>query len=622
MNLFEKIACGGLGEKLLLLGNEAIARGLIEAGVIVATTYPGTPSSEIGNTLAVTSSKYGKPRYFEFSTNEKVAFEVAASAAVAGLRSCVFMKHVGLNVAADPLMSSAYIGTNAGFTVITADDPGCWSSQNEQDNRYYAYLANLPMLEPSNSQEAKDMIRDAFIISEKLELPVIFRVTTRVSHTRGKVILGKIEIQKPKKFVKNPGRYVPIPAVARKRRLVLIDKINKAREISEQTNLNRVEGSGDIGIITSGVSYNYAMEAIAKINIEASTLKLGMTHPLPENKIKNFIKDKKQVIIIEELEPLIENTIRSIAQRNNVKVKINGKHDNFFPLNGEFSTDIVVDGIKKALNMETNKQMKIKQAEKTPFRPPIFCPGCPHMASYHIVKRVLSPRTIWASDIGCYTLAINKPFQMADILYCMGSSIGAAMGMSKADKVAVAFIGDSTFFHSGLPELINAVYNRHNVLVVVLDNETTAMTGHQPHPGTGRTGMGEKTKVILPEMFAEALGIPYEVADPYNIALSVKALRRLLKRKGEGPALIVFRRSCALIRPVEQVYIINDKCTGCFACINSLGCPALRKRNGNAIILSNLCRGCGVCSQVCPFEAIESVNGLETEKKDFLNFTQ
>ncbi len=615
MNLYERIALGEKGEKLFLLGNEAIARGIIEADAQIVTTYPGTPSSEIGNTLAVTSRLYDKPYYFEFSVNEKVAFEVAASAAAAGYRSATFMKHVGLNVASDALMTSAYIGVTSGFVVITCDDPNCWSSQNEQDNRFYAYLANLPLLEPSNPQEAKDMTKEAFSISEKLEVPVLVRSTTRVSHTRGVVFLGGIENIPTKKFVKNPTRFVPVPAVARGRHKILLKKMSEAKELSEKSIFNFVESNKEniYGVVACGAAYSYTLEALKNLDVEIPVLKLGMTHPLPERKIVDFLKNKDKVVIVEELEPILETQIRAIAQRNKLGTEIVGKNEGFFPRVSELNVVYVLNGLSAALNL--GKEIDLAKMRESmeevrsivPNRPPVLCPGCPHMGSYHIIKRLLPPKTIWSSDIGCYSLGMNEPFKMADILYCMGSSIGAASGIAKTGSKAVAFIGDSTFWHAGLPELVNAVYNKHDVLVVVLDNLTTAMTGHQVNPGTGKTARGETTKVLTPEFIAEALGIPFVTVDPYEINRSIKLVNELLKRKGEGPALIVFRQKCALIRPVSKIFEVTDKCTGCQICINSLGCPALTLKNGRVFILGNLCRGCSLCAQVCPFDAIKEV---------------
>ena len=612
-----------LGKKTLLLGNEAIARGALEAGISVVTTYPGTPASEIGDTLSEIAKDAGL--YMEYSTNEIVAVEVAAGAANCGVRALTAMKHVGLNVAADAVMTLAYIGVRGGYVIVTADDPGCYSSQNEQDNRFYALLSNLPCLEPSNPQEAKDMTVSAVEVSEKLELPVLLRTTTRVSHTRGPVVYGKLAKPNLKgEFVKDVKRMVMVPAHARIMHARLLEKLEAAKEISEKSpyNVEVRRGNGEYGIISSSAAYNYAEEARELLGLDASVLKLGMTYPLPEKMIGKFLKKHKKVIIIEELEPYLEMQIKAVAKDYAPSVEIYGKISlTYFPRKGELSTRAVTTGMAKItgrkppINFDKLDAAYSEISKDLPSRPPILCAGCPHMASFYVIGKATGKRAIYPTDIGCYALGAAPPLSIGDILICMGASIGAAQGISKvADKDVVAVIGDSTFFHAAIPGLVNAVYNNHKVVLVVLDNLTTAMTGHQPHPGTGKTGMQTQGKRILIEKVAEGCGVKYvKVVSPFNVKEAENTLKEALKH--EGSSVIIFRAPCALMtmrerrRKGEEVapYRITEKCTNCMACIKLLGCPALTIENEKVSINEVLCVACGLCASVCPYNAIEKV---------------
>ena len=609
------------GDKALLLGNEAIALGAIEAGVAVATTYPGTPSSEIGNTLFRVARNVGM--YFEFSVNEKVAVEVAAAASASGLRAFTFMKHVGLNVASDAFMTLAYVGVRGGFVLVSADDPSCHSSQNEQDNRYYAVLANVPMLEPATPQEAKDMLIYAYDLSEDLELPVILRTTTRVSHVRGVVIAGKRrEIKRTGHFEKNPERFVTVPANARRRHIALLEHMKKAMEISERCPFTHVIGDGDLGIICSGASYNYVIDVVKEYNIDCSVLRIGMTHPVPESTVREFISGREKVIIVEELEPYLEKEVYYIAKKYGCDVEILGKISGHFPRNFEYDNDVVADGILKILG-RTRESRGLQSKFNAPLRPPVLCPGCPHRASYYAVKKALRGKdVIFSTDIGCYTLGIQHPLRTADYLLCMGSSIGTGCGFSKAtEQVVVSFIGDSTFFHAGIPGMINAIYNKAHLIYIILDNRTTAMTGHQPHPGTGITGMGEGTRQIMPEDIAKAVGVEYvRVVNPMKIDDMVQAVKEASEHK--GVSVIVARAPCALLEARakreqrNKYYIDQDLCKRCLVCVNQFACPAIYIDNGQVMIDSVLCVGCGVCAQVCPFNAIkEKKSGAILEGK-------
>jgi indolepyruvate ferredoxin oxidoreductase alpha subunit len=594
---------------------------MLEAGVGVVTTYPGTPASEIGDTASALASEAGL--YMEYSTNEAVAVEVAAGAANCGVRALTAMKHVGLNVAADPLMTLAYVGVTGGYVIVTADDPECYSSQNEQDNRYYALLANLPCLEPSDPQEAKDMTVAAIQLSETLGLPVLLRTTTRVNHTRGPVAYGKLS--KPNmegEFIRDRKRMVMIPAFARPQHVSLLEKMEKAKEISEQSPYNTVtsKGKSEIGIISSSSAYNYAAEAADILGIDASFLKLGMTHPLPERLIGDFLRAHKKAIVVEELEPYLETQIKAIAKDLAPNIEIWGKSTKpCFPRKGEFSTRIVLAGLaqitgrKLPLNFEENDEKFAEIAVNLPPRPPILCAGCPHRASFYLIRKVGGEKTVYPTDIGCYALGTAPPLSVGDILVCMGSSISMAQGISKATgRDTIAIVGDSTFFHATLPGLVNAVYNNAKVVLTVLDNQTTAMTGNQPHPGTGITGMHTPSEKVSIERTAEGVGVKYvKVVNPFETKETEATLRKALQC--QGPSVVIFRAPCALMVTREKrrrgvttaALRISEKCRNCMICIKLLGCPALIVEDGKAHINDNLCTACGLCVSVCPYDAIE-----------------
>lgn len=612
------------GKRVLLLGNEAIARGIIEAGIGVVTTYPGTPASEIGDSISEIAADAGI--YMEYSVNEIVAAEVAGGAANSGVRALTAMKHVGLNVASDFVMTLAYTGVRNGLVIVTADDPECYSSQNEQDNRFYALLANLPCLEPSDPQEAKDMTISAVEISEKLELPVLLRTTTRISHARGPVTYGKLTKPVLKgEFVKDVKRLVMVPANSRPKHLVLLRSMEKAKEISETSPYNKITRkgkSGELGIISSSAAYNYAVEAANLLGLDVSIMKLGMTHPLPEKFIGEFLKGHAKIIVVEELEPYLELHVKAIAKDYAPNIKIYGKIGNsYFPRDGELSTRIVAVGLAKIadkklpINFEVIDEKYAEVSRNLPSRPPILCAGCPHRASFYVMKRVAGEKAVYSTDIGCYALGAAPPLRTGDILTCMGSSIGAAQGISKAtDAPTFAIIGDSTFFHAGIPGLINAVYNNNKIIVTVLDNLTTAMTGHQPHPGTGVTGMHKQVEKVMIERVAEGCGVKYvKVVNPFNLREAETVLKEALQHS--GPSVIVFRAPCALMvirerrRKGAEVLAcrVTDKCTNCMVCIKLLGCPALIFDEEKVGISETLCNACGLCASVCPYNAIECV---------------
>ncbi len=608
------------GKRVLLLGNEAIARGILESGIGVVTTYPGTPASEIGDTISDIAQEAGV--YMEYSVNEIVAVEVAGGAAACGVRALSAMKHVGLNVAADALMTLAYTGVRGGLVVVAADDPECYSSQNEQDSRLYALLSNLPCLEPSNPQEAKEMVAYAVEISEKLELPVILRTTTRVSHTRAPVTFGKLSKPRLKgEFIRDVKRFVMVPANARPRHDVLLEQMEKTKEITENSPYNTIKPKGEdkeYGIISSSAAYNYAVEAAELLGLNIDVLKLGMTHPLPEKLIGKFLKEHSKAIVVEELEPYLELHVRAIAKDYAPLTEVYGKR--YFPRSGELSTSLVLKGLaaitgrEMSIDFEGLNRRYGEASEGIPPRPPILCAGCPHRASFYVIKKVAGERAIYPTDIGCYALGIAPPLKVGDILVCMGAGIGTAQGITKATGTdTIAIIGDSTFFHAGVPRLLNAVYNKHKIVVAVLDNLTTAMTGHQPHPGTGMTGMQTPTEPIAIEKVAEGCGVKFvRVVDPFNVGEAEKALKEALRFP--ETSLIVFRAPCALLLVREKrrkgleivPFQVNEKCTNCMACIKLLGCPAIiLKEDKTVAINENLCVGCGLCAYVCPYKAIE-----------------
>lgn len=612
MNL-KNILTHNEGEKLFLLGNEAAVRGAIESDVSVAATYPGTPSSEIGDVLSKVAKDAGI--YFEFSTNEKVALEVAAAAAASGVRSFTFMKHVGLNVASDSFMSVVYSGVNGGMIILSADDPSMFSSQNEQDNRHYARIANIPMIEPSNPQEIKDLMKYGYELSEKFKIPILMRTTTRVSHMRGVVELGDVEKHAKKgHFKRDPQRFVPVPSSAMKMHKVLISKMEKIQEMVNDSPLNQIfDNGGKIGIITSGSAFNYAMDVVDENNLDINILKITLSYPFPEKKVLEFIKELDSIIVVEEVDPVMEKELFAILGKYGLNKKVHGKLDGTFPMIYEYSPDIILEGLSKIIEDHIRNRDVCKPDIPLPARPPTLCPGCPHRAAYYAVKKAgedLDLDVIYPTDIGCYTLGIEPPYETADYLLSMGSSIGTSCGFSKSvDQSIVSFIGDSTFFHAGIPPLINAVHNKDRFVLVILDNRTTAMTGGQPHPGLPQDGMGEIAPEISIEKIVEAAGVQFlEVINPLNIKKSQKIFRDALKF--DGVAVVISKYPCMLIKGLrKQKQIImevdQDKCDACLDCLSELTCPAIYKEgDGSVSIDSSACKGCAVCKQVCDKKAI------------------
>ena len=576
-----------MGEKKIMLGNEAIARGAWEAGVKVSSAYPGTPSTEISEFAALYNEMY-----VEWAPNEKVAVEVAAGASISGVRSLACMKHVGLNVAADPVFTLAYTGVGRGLVLVVADDPGIASSQNEQDTRMIARSCHLPVLEPSDSQEAKDYVKYAYEISEAYDTPVILRITTKLAHSQSVVSLGdRVELE-DKTYERNPQKYVMMPANAIRRHVYVEDRENRLQDDACSMAINRIEeGDNQLAFITSGIAYQYVKDSFPN----AKVLKLGMVNPLPRKLIEDFISSAKRVIVVEELEPVIEEQIRSWGYQ------VEGKA--LFTKQGEYSANM----LKKAI---LGKDDKVFTPESVPARPPILCPGCPHRSVFSVLNKL----KIHASgDVGCYTLGAVAPLNVVDTCICMGSSISALHGIEKAKgkeylKNWVAVIGDSTFLHTGVNSLMNSVYNQSTGTVLILDNRTTGMTGHQDHPATGKTLKGVETHAVDLVALCKAIG----VSDVVEInAFDVVALEKKLKESVNGNTLtvIIAKAPCVLLKGQKfpNVCVVDEgKCKHCNACMK-LGCPAISKVNGEIKIDPSACNGCGLCQSYCKFDAIGKV---------------
>ncbi|MEA1984878.1 MAG: indolepyruvate ferredoxin oxidoreductase subunit alpha [Euryarchaeota archaeon] len=593
-----------------MLGNAAIARGIVEGGARVISGYPGTPSSEIVDTL---SAMEDRNFYVEWSVNEKVAMEVAAGSAMSGIRSVVTMKHVGLNVAADPLMTLAYTGVKGGMVVIVADDPSCHSSQNEQDSRRYAQFSLLPCLDPSTSQEAKDMIPYAFELSEKFEVPVLFRPTTRICHGKSDIEPGEIhDPQRDANFEKDPSRWVMVPSNARQRHPHLLgiqEGIGRELERSPWNELLIAENA-TIGIIASGIASVYAREAIEKLNVSVSLLKIG-TFPVPEGMIRQLYDNVDTVLVIEELEPIVEDRCKIIAHETGADVRIIGKGDGTVPREGELNIDLCERAIADVAGLEIDDMPESVYELELPARPPAMCPGCSHRGAFYAMKKAFGPNAIFPSDIGCYTLGIQSG--TVDTTLCMGASITVASGIYNAGETRpiCCSIGDSTFFHTGMNGLLNAIYNKANITVAILDNRITAMTGHQPNPGMGKTATGDPTTEISIEKLCRGLGAEFvEVVDPYDLSATEDIFRRA--KDYEGTAVVITNRPCVIsarrsgIR-MKPYTVDTDKCIGCRQCVN-LGCPSIEYDKTTSLAkISATCTGCGVCAQICKFDAIVEV---------------
>jgi indolepyruvate ferredoxin oxidoreductase, alpha subunit len=591
----------------LLTGNEAVAQGAYEAGVLYAAGYPGTPSTEILETIAASQSGI----IAEWAPNEKVALECAIGASLAGARAMATMKMVGVNVAADPLFSAAYAGVNGGMMLVSADDPGLHSSQNEQDNRYYAKFAKLAMVEPSDSQEAKDMVKASMEISERFDTPVLFRMTTRICHSKSLVSIGEPEAAPHKPYVKNPRKYNLVPAVARVLHVQLEERLKALQQFANETELNHIEwNGGETGIIAAGVAYQYAKEVFGET---ASYLKLGFTYPLPMDKIREFASSVKTLYVIEELEPFMEEQLKAAGIACVGKEKI--------PVTGELTPEI----IEKALFGRERPRIAY-DAEAVPRRPPTLCPGCPHRGLYYELSKL--KKVMITGDIGCYALGGAEPLNAMDTTICMGASISMGHGAqrvfssTKSPMRTIATIGDSTFFHTGINSLLHVAYNRGNSITCILDNRVTAMTGHQENPGTGFTLQGEPTNEVDIERLVRALGVEnVRTVNPLDLAQVRAALKWAMELS--APSVIVTRWPCVLKKLSEseraefpdfdyQCTVDEAQCNGCGLCVRT-GCPALRYDNGveKVVIDPVQCTGCGICLQACNRNAIVKASAQE-----------
>ena len=604
--------------KQLLMGNEAIALGAVHAGVGLVSGYPGTPSTEILETVAKLN-KDGKI-HVQWSVNEKAALEVAAGGAYAGARTLVTMKQVGLNVASDSLMSLAYIGVKGGMVVVSADDPGPISSQTEQDTRTFASFAKLPVFDPSSPEEAYEMIQEAFEYSEKYNTPVLFRPTTRVCHGCANVeVADTWEVKAAEGFVKDTQRWVIFPRTSYLNHLKIEDRNAELSKVFSESKLNWIEGNKEArkGIATGGNSYAYAMEAIPE---EVKVLKIGTPFPFPEELALEFLEGLDEVLVLEELDPVIEKALVFIAGKYHLPVVIKGKLTHDTKNAGENSVESIKADLAKfmpeckelgeAADIANTAESEIAPAPDLPIRPPVLCAGCPHRASFYAVKQATKGRkAVYSGDIGCYTLGNAKPLDMVDTCLCMGADVTIAQGLHimEPDTLNFSFIGDSTFFAAGITGVVNAVYNQTDIILIVLDNSTTAMTGHQPHPGTGMTMMGDVVNKVSIEKILEAVGVSKIVkADPLNYKEAKAAVESVLDEK--GVRVVIFKSPCiAVAKPVKAYQVDVEKCVGCKQCIREIGCPAIVVNDGKVQIEPSLCYGCGLCSQICKFDAIKEV---------------
>lgn len=598
-----------------LMGNQAIALGALAAGVRLVAGYPGTPSTEVLETVAKNRQEN---TYVEWSVNEKSAMEVGAGAAYTGARTMVTMKQVGLNVAADPLMSLEYIGVKGGMIILVADDPGPISSQTEQDTRHFARFSKLPCFDPSTVQEAYDMVQEAFEYSEKYGTPVFFRSTTRVSHGYASIQVKDVEEYKnvePEGFVKDTKRWVIFPKLSYQAHINIEARNEELAKVFSQYKRNLLipaeESRKELkkGIATGGFNYTYVTEAMANLG-QLRELKVSTPHPFPEQLAVEFLTGLEEVLCIEELDSVIERELIYIAGKYHLPVRILGKLSHHVKNSGENTRDSVLADIAGFMGCQLPEQGKNDQAvpvPELPVRPPVLCAGCPHRASFYAVKKAMQGRkTIFCGDIGCYTMGNAMPLDMVDTCLCMGAGLGIAQGVGhiEPDTSCFAFVGDSTFFAAAIPGVVNAVYNQAEMTLVVLDNSTTAMTGHQPHPGTGHTMMGEVVAKVNIEAVLQGIGVTaVETVNPLDLDKSIEVVRKMAGLP--GVKAIIFKYPCiAITKPEGKMAVDIDKCVGCRKCIREIGCPGLIIRDGQVTIDESLCTGCGLCSQICPFEAI------------------
>lgn len=593
-----------MSQRKMLMGNQAMALGALRAGVRFVSGYPGTPSTEVLETCA---KERGQQVYVEWSVNEKAALEFGGGAAMAGGYSLVTMKQVGLNACADPAMTLSYVGIKGALVLLVADDPGPISSQTEQDTRRFAGYSKIPVLDPSSVQEAYEMMTEAFALSHEMGMPVILRPTTRICHGCADVELKEDLPVCPEISLEKGGRWVIFPKSSYQNHIRLEELNRRYAQILSDSPFNELRGEGKRLVVASGVSYAYALEALETLRAEAKLLKIATPYPFPEGLALRALQGVEEALVLEELDPVVEDALQQLCGKAGLSVRIRGKRSGDLPFAGEYGVELAQEALGAFLGLARPKAEALPPAPPLPVRPPVLCAGCPHRASFYAVKKAMEgKRSAFCGDIGCYTLGNAQPLDMVDTCLCMGAGITQAQGIKRADPDihAFAFVGDSTFFHSGITGVVNAVYNQHKITLIVLDNSTTAMTGHQPHPGIGKTMMGEVSAKVSIEALLHAIGVETVLTvDPLRLPQAIEAVRQA--DEAPGVSAVIFRSPCIAVTKPGRPLRVKDSCIGCQRCIREIGCPALFLRDGKAAVDPGLCVGCGLCKSLCPVKAIE-----------------
>ena len=593
-----------MSQRKMLMGNQAMALGALRAGVRFVSGYPGTPSTEV---LEACAKERGQQVYVEWSVNEKAALEFGGGAAMAGGYSLVTMKQVGLNACADPAMTLSYVGIKGALVLLVADDPGPISSQTEQDTRRFAGYSKIPVLDPSSVQEAYEMMAEAFALSHELGMPVILRPTTRICHGCADVELKEDLPVCPEISLEKGGRWVIFPKSSYQNHIRLEELNRRYAQILSGSPFNELRGEGKRLVVASGVSYAYALEALETLRAEAKLLKIATPYPFPEGLALRALQGVEEALVLEELDPVVEDALQQLCGKASLSVRIHGKRSGDLPFAGEYGVELAQEALGAFLGLTLLKPEALPPAPPLPVRPPVLCAGCPHRASFYAVKKAMEgKKSAFCGDIGCYTLGNAQPLDMVDTCLCMGAGITQAQGIKRADPDihAFAFVGDSTFFHSGITGVVNAVYNQHKITLIVLDNATTAMTGHQPHPGIGKTMMGEVSAKVSIEALLHAIGVETVLTvDPLRLPQAIEAVRQA--DEAPGVSAVIFRSPCIAVTKPGRPLRVKDSCIGCQRCIREIGCPALFLRDGKAAVDPGLCVGCGLCKGLCPVKAIE-----------------
>lgn len=593
-----------MSQRKMLMGNQAMALGALRAGVRFVSGYPGTPSTEVLETCA---KERGQQVYVEWSVNEKAALEFGGGAAMAGGYSLVTMKQVGLNACADPAMTLSYVGIKGALVLLVADDPGPISSQTEQDTRRFAGYSKIPVLDPSSVQEAYEMMTEAFALSHEMGMPVILRPTTRICHGCADVELKEDLTVCPEISLEKGGRWVIFPKSSYQNHIRLEELNRRYAQILSDSPFNELRGEGKRLVVASGVSYAYALEALETLRAEAKLLKIATPYPFPEGLALRALQGVEEALVLEELDPVLEDALQQLCGKAGLSVRIRGKRSGDLPFAGEYGVELAQEALGAFLGLARPKAEALPPAPPLPVRPPVLCAGCPHRASFYAVKKAMEgKKSAFCGDIGCYTLGNAQPLDMVDTCLCMGAGITQAQGIKRADPDihAFAFVGDSTFFHSGITGVVNAVYNQHKITLIVLDNSTTAMTGHQPHPGIGKTMMGEVSAKVSIEALLRAIGVETVLTvDPLRLPQAIEAVRQA--DEAPGVSAVIFRSPCIAVTKPGRPLRVKDSCIGCQRCIREIGCPALFLRDGKAAVDPGLCVGCGLCKSLCPVKAIE-----------------